>query len=113
MAKKKSALAELDLAQHLREEANRKIAEAKKKVKEEEEKEALKIAKQLMKTYKTSNWEEIKEKIKAEVRQESSTSQSNISEDDLNYLKTTANELRSKPFVVNHKALSEEVKRRF
>lgn len=110
--KRKSPEEELELAMKLREEANRKIAEAKKKVKEEEEKEALKLAKKLIKTYATSGFEEIREKIKEENNQENTPVQSSISEDDLNYLKTLASELKNGVFV-KYKEVFEELKHRF
>lgn len=68
--KRKSPKEELDLAIELRKEANKKIEEAKKKVRQQEEKAAVRLARKLMKTYGTSDFEVIKEKIREEIREE-------------------------------------------
>lgn len=110
--KRKSPKEELDLAIELRKEANKKIEEAKKKVREEEEKAAVKLARKLMKAYGTSDFDAIVGTIKEDVISQSLPAQPNILEEDLQYLKSLADELRNEKFV-DYKKVFEEIKRRF
>ncbi|MFB7129996.1 MULTISPECIES: hypothetical protein [Bacillati] len=123
MARKKDPQEELELALKLREEADKKIAEAKKKLKEEEEKKAVKLAKKLMKTYGTVDFIEIKEKIAQESTSQNSISINRfssvnleyiqtLSEDDINYLRSTAERLRNNEFILSQDVI-DEIRRRF
>jgi hypothetical protein len=128
MYKKKTPLEELDLAKKLKEEANRKVAEARRKLKIEKEKETLKLAKKIMKMYGTSDLEELKEKILAEnsevlfefdsseFPQEFPDSEveflRGISQDDYDFLTTTANRIKNEKHV-QYPEIFEEIERRF
>ncbi len=114
MPKKKSAQEELSLIDKLQEDLNKRKAEAKRLLKEEEEKEAVALAKKLIKTYKTTDLVEIKQRIREEEGLESPSP--SISEADLTYLQELANMIRTKGSGFTQSqwpAVANEIKDRF
>ncbi|MFK3940047.1 hypothetical protein ACI2JA_21365 [Alkalihalobacillus sp. NPDC078783] len=109
LSKQKSAEEELSLVEKLQEDLKKRKAEARRKLKEEKEKQAVVLGKDLLQTYKTTDLRELKDAIIEEFMEEK---QLPISEDDFKYLTDLAEKLREGSFI-DYKVVFQEIKKRF
>lgn len=106
--KQRSAEEELSLLEKLQEDLKKRKAEARKKLKEEQEQEAFKLGKELFKSYNTTDLAEIKQQI----IEESANDHPSISEDDLAYLSNLADRIKRGEHIPYREAF-DEIARRF
>lgn len=109
LSKQKSAEEELSLVEKLQEDLKKRKVEARRKLKEEKEQQAVILGKELLQTYKTTDLQELKSAIIEEFMEENS---SPISEDDFNYLTDVAEKLRRGEFT-DFNNMHQEIKNRF